>query len=150
MDADTRPNSAVMAYVGPRGATYAELRKALGWAHARLDSVLGDLRRSRVLVLYLGRYFRPECFSPSLLTHEPSRSKRQRGVKLKQRMQAAHERYELCLAMRREGADWVDIAERFSLSKSGAQRLMDRARLWDRAGRPSGPMPRRRRAGGGE
>lgn len=130
MDADTRPNSAVMAYVGPRGARFDDLLRKLGWQPERLEAVLRGLVRSRVLVRRDGIYLRPELIVPPKDDPEPSEA--QRAAKLAQQA-AMVEKYRAVLAFRSEGNSLEQVAEKFGWSREYAQQACCRARAYFRA-----------------
>lgn len=117
MDADTRPNSAVMAYVGPRGATFRDLERKLGWGRERLEAVLRALVRSRVLVRDAGRYLPVEVVKerPVSELHQKLIAASRKGcaASLEKSRAAREARYREILAMRDRGVSFTDIARHY-------------------------------------
>lgn len=145
MDADTRPNTQLLAHVGARGATAADLYKALGWPRERLDAALKGLRASRLLVLRDGRFFQPHLLPVPQDPPPAPKPKRKRNQKNERpmaeyigvRRAAMFAKWEVMLRLRDKGLTLEQIARRVGGHLSAVERQFYRARKWDKDGRPA-------------
>ncbi len=138
MDAETSPTSRVVAAVPAHGATHAEIVRKTGMSREAVDSGLRGAIRARVLRQVEGKYFparalkRPKddplpatCPKPKPKRTPPRMTREEYR---QQRKVAERERLALCLALRLEGLNYVQIGSRMGINPGSARKYACMAR----------------------